>query len=677
MADDREYTPEGQQPLPPGSFELPDGGVLPSTHDSEASTPAPPVPLPRRQFVKRAAVGAGLAASLSKASIVVAQDADPPPITIPEEFRLRTTALLPDVDFPMTGADVFARLCKEEGLAALFSCPGNYQVVHAIANQGVPTFSGRNEGNMASAADAFIRCSGEIAACSGTEGPGFTLMISAIAAANACRTPMLLLASNMSVQGDDTEAQIQRSYQQPTTEGLKKYGKRLITANRVHEYGAYAFRQLRSGVPGPVHLDFTAEVSNARFERPTDLEYFYDKSKYRTEARPYPDRRAVEAAARMIREAERPMIVASTGVFYSEAWEVLLELAERCDIPVVESGPVRGQFSDAHPLSASTAPESYPSADVVVLVGQYCMPTVGEFAFGPDARFIRIDPGAEDIGRNLPIDVGIVSDERAALEALLEELPAASREAWVAEVAAGRDAFETELDDMYRQGASYVDGIHPAVISKELSDFLYRGDLPPEETTVVSGGFGIARYTRRWLRAYRPGQLVNGAYQYGAIGPDVGYAMGAGVAVQEGAGHQSPYQGHPIIAITGDAGFGYSGFELETLAAYRIPAIVLVYNNNSWGTWPGNRQSDRISHLHLFQENLQYHKIGEALGAHGEYVQRPGDLGPALERCYALAVEDGTPSVINCQARKEYSVGTEYPPGFLGKIEPGCMAYYH
>jgi thiamine pyrophosphate-dependent acetolactate synthase large subunit-like protein len=119
---------------------------------------------------------------------------------------------------------------------------------------------------MAHAADAFTRITGEITVCSGTEGPGFTDMICAIAAANASRTPMLVVASNMSISQEDTEAGIQLGYQQPTTEGMKKYGKRLINPRRVHEYAGYAFRQLRSGVPKPVHLDFPSEVASARFK---------------------------------------------------------------------------------------------------------------------------------------------------------------------------------------------------------------------------------------------------------------------------------------------------------------------------------------------------------------------------------------------------------------------------
>ncbi len=639
----------------------------------------------RRSFMKHAAIGAGAtAATLGSGGTALAghegvhpETANGRKITVPAEVLEQKDAPLPVIDFPMTGADVFARACKDEGLAALFCCPGNYDVIHAIRHQGIPAFSGRHEGSMCHAADAFIRVTGEIAAASGTEGPGFTDMICAVAVANAARTPLLVLASNMSIFREDTEAGIQLGYQQPTTEGMKKYGKRLIIPPRVHEYAAYAFRQLRSGVPKPVHIDFPSEVSRARFDGPGDVEYYFDKKRYRTASKPHPEPGAIRAAVDLLRQAERPIIVSSNGVFYSRAWEPLRRLAEKAQIPVVESGAMKGQFPDDHELCANAAPDALVSADVVMLVGQYCMPAVGEFAFGPDARYIRIDPAPEDIGRNIPIDVGIVSCEHAALEALADEIPRTRHDAWVAEVAAARRAFQDELDTMYATGAGYTDAVHPAVIAKELSDFLYRGDIPKEQTTVVSGGFGIARYTRRWLRAYRPGQIMNGPYQYGAIGPDVAYAVGVSAAVQTGTSVQSAYQGHPIVAITGDAGFGYTGMEIETLSKYRMPAIVIVYNNNAWGTWTGRRDDKSIAGMHVFQENLRYDKMAEALGAHGEYVTAPDQLRPALERSYRVAVAESRPSVINCQAKKEFWVRDQYPPGFLGKTEPGCMSYYH
>ena len=218
----------------------------------------------------------------------------------------------------------------------------------SIADEGIPTYGGRLEGPMCSAADAFSRVTGEVAAASGTEGPGFTNMICAIAAANACRTPLLVLASNMSLRGDDTESRIQRGYQQPLTEGIKKYGKRVVTKERIHEYAGYAFRQLKSGVPGPVHLDFVNESTGraSTIKSPLDLDAYYDKTKYRTESRPHPDPKDVDATIALIKKAKRPMIVASTGVFYSKAWDALRMFAEKTNIPVVESGPMRGHFSD-------------------------------------------------------------------------------------------------------------------------------------------------------------------------------------------------------------------------------------------------------------------------------------------------------------------------------------------
>jgi len=621
----------------------------------------------RSMLTAAGALGAPRMAAVPAAAPTVA------PIRLPNAIPTALNLPAKPASFPMRGSQVFAKVCKNEGLAALFCCPGNYDVINSICDEGIPCFGGRTEGAMCAAADGFIRVTGEIAACSGTEGPGFTNMIMNIAAANAARTPLLVLASNKRVSEDDTEMGIQTAYQQPTTEGMRKYGKRLIDPNRIYEYSAYAFRQLKTGIPRPVHLDFPAEVYGAKFKDSSELRYFYENSKYRTDAKPYPDPKLIRAVAEMIRTSQRPMIVASTGVFYSRAWEVLAQVAEKADIAVVESDVVRGQFSDGHRLSASTAPDALLSADLVIFVGQYSMPNVGEYSLSPDAHYVRIDPDASDIGRNMPIDLGIVSCEKAALESLLDAVVPSRREAWVAELAAARKKFEDENADYYKTGLTYKDAVHPAVIAHELSDFLYRGDLPREQATVVAGGYGIARYTRRYFRAYRPGQICNGAYQYGAIGPDCGYAFGVSAAVQLGAGPQAAHRGAPVIGITGDAGFAYSGMELETMSKYQMPVVMIVYNNNAWGV----QGSGRAAHMYLFHENLRYDKMAESLGARGEYVTRPEDFLPALKRSYQIAANEKISTVINCQARREFWQKSQYPPGFLGKVEPGCMAYDH
>ena len=170
------------------------------------------------------------------------------------------------------------------------------------------------------------------------------------------------------------------------------------------------------------------------------------------------------------------------------------------------------------------------------------------------------------------------------------------------------------------------------MIGKEVHDFLYKGDIDPKQTVTGWGGWTIGVYTGRWLRAYRPGQSIVCAYQYGAIGPDLAMMIGAGAAVQRGVGPQSPYKGAPVLCVTSDAGIAYSMFELDTAAKYKIPVIAVVYNNNSWGMWPSAVSSARSMHMYIFQENLRYDQMAEGLGARGEYVRTQDEFREALKR---------------------------------------------
>ncbi len=633
--------------------------------------------------MRNAALGAGASAAVfgaaTKAAAAEAVDVDSSMHSIqrPSAFDLVEGTPIKTLSFPAGGANIFAEACVEEGLGALFCCPGNYSIVTALADHGVPAYGGRCEGHMASAADAYTRVTGVTAACSGTEGPGFTQMICAISAANSCNTPLLVLASNRNVRGDDTQQGIQRQLQQPLTEGIKKYGKRVVDKERIHEYAGYAFRQLKAGMPGPVHLDFPTE-STARVDSEAELDRYWDKSRYRTETKAHPDPKAIDAALDLLKKAKRPIIVASTGAFYHGACEVLVEFAERMQIPVTETGPMRGKISDDHALCASMSINAHKNADVVVLVGQYCI-TQGGFSFGPDAKYIRIEPMAEEMGRNIPTDVAIVSDEKAALEALLDKAPRKKHASWLAEIKSAKKEWEDQNDEWYQLGLKYSVGgyIHPSVIARETENFLYKGSVDRSQTTTVAGGFGIGKWMRRVLHAYRPGQVCNGAYQYGYIGPDMGYLFGAGIAVRQGDGYQAVAKGNnPVLGCTGDAGFGFSGMEIETMAKYRVPAIMLVYNNNAWGTWGGGSRSPRIYPAHLFQEHLRYDKMAEALGAHGEYVTSPETMRSALERAWDVAVNDSLPTVINCQAKKEFWAAREYPPGMTGSASNSIEAYF-
>ncbi len=635
----------------------------------------------RRNFLRPVAAGAAAAAFLPQAKLMAAPPI--PSITIPKDLptSLGENPKVSSFDGRgMTGAEVFAKLCKDEDLAALFCCPGNYTVINAIAAAGVPAYGGRSEGSMCAMADGFSRVTGEVTACSGTEGPGFTNMIMNIAAAHGARTPLLVLASNMELAGDDREKFIQTGYQQPTTTGMKKYGKRIIDGSRVWEYGAYAFRNLKTGIPGPVHLDFPTEVARMRFTDAAKLTDYYTKDRYRTESRAQPTRKEVEQAMDMINKAERPIIVAGQGVFQRKAWDQLKVAAEKNEFAVVTSGPTGGHFADDHRLSASLAHDALMSADLVVFIGQYCMPGRTEYHFSPDAKTIRVHPVAEDIGRNWPIELGIVGDEKGFLDILASEIPTKKRDAWVAELAAASEKTKKRDLDHYALGLKHsaaTNHIHPAVMAKEVHDLLYAGDIDPKQTVTGCGGWTTGIFTGRWLRANRPGQSVACGYQYGAIGPDMAMMVGASAAVQRGVGPQAAYKGAPAFVVTSDAGIAYSMFELDTAAKYKIPLVAVVYNNNSWGMWPAAVGSPRSMHMYLFQENLRYDKMAEGLGARGEYVQTPEDLRAALKRSYQIAAKENISTLINVQALKDFTNGAAYAPGIALPIEPGAGAFAH
>lgn len=578
----------------------------------------------------------------------------------------------------LSAPEIFAKLCKEEGLAAMFCAPGNYKIIHSIAEAGIPSYSGRTEGSMCAAADGFYRASGEVAACSGTEGPGFANMIMAISAAWSSRTPILILASNGSTTNDDREFDIQNLPQQSISAAIRKYGKRIIVPERIYEYGAHAFRHLKSGIPGPVHLDFTEEVCNSKFTDPSQLRDFWSKHLYRTESVAAPQSGDIDDVVRYIQEAKCPMIIAGHGVFHRHASCALIKAAEKNDIAVSISGPNRGHFPDEHPLSMSLSPNAVKNADLIIFVGQYFMPSPIEYITNDAAKTICIHPSGDDIGHNWPIDLGVVGDERLFLEMLTDALPARKRTDWVNEIQNARKQYEKELEQDYKLGLKYskVNAVHPAVIAKEIYEFFFNGEIDPQQTVTGTMGFTTMRYIPPRLRAYRPGQNVITSYRMGALGTAIPMMIGATVAVKQGVGVQKEFQGAPVVVQCGDSELGYSLLELETAVMYKLPLIVIVYNNNSWGTWI-NTNSLQTLQLHLMRENTRYDIMAEQLGVHGEYVNRVEDIAPALHRCYNIAACDSRPCLINVQAIREFSSPTLFPPGWKRPCEPGIGAYAH
>lgn len=635
----------------------------------------------RREFLGGAAAVTAGSALFMPGKLLAEMEV--PSIRIPKAVDESLSAPAHRADFSgrgMTGAQVFAGLCKDEKLAALFCAAGNYMIIDEIAQIGIPCYGGRTEGGMCAAADGFTRVTGEIAACSGTEGPGITHMMMNIATAHFANSPLLVLASNTSLRSEDSDSGIQFMLQQPMTKGLKKYGKRITVPNRVYEYGAYAFRYLKSGVPDVVHLDFPAEVARELFSDASGLDYFYSREKYRTESRACPGSRELQQAIDMIGKAERPVLIAGYGVFVRKAWDVLMQTAEKHEMAVVASGPVRGHFPDDHRLSGSMSNDALMSADLVVFIGQYSMPTVREWTLPPGVKAIRVHPVQEELGRNWPLDLGIVSDEMIFLEKLSNGLKPKKRDSWIQEIAAAKRNWEAAQMTLYEQMLKYsrdTNTLHPFVLCKEVHDFLYKGDIDPKQTVTGWGGNMIGFGSMRWLRAHRPGQEIPVVYHFGPMGPDLAMMMGPAVAIQRGIGPQAAYKGAPVVVVTGDAGMAYSLLELDTFVKYKLPVICIVYNNDCWGTFTMAESTPRALHMYLFQENLRYDKMAENLGTRGEYVRTPEELRAALKRSYDAAAKHNYSTLINCQGTRDFNVARLYPPGLSFSPEPGVGAVRH
>jgi thiamine pyrophosphate-dependent acetolactate synthase large subunit-like protein len=643
----------------------------------------------RRDFLTAAVSSAVTAGAVlgAQSAQAAAADAAPcvavePPLT-PPEIAASAAAAIQRPDFSgegITGGQVFANLCKEEGLAALFCAPGNYAIINNLAQVGIPCYGGRHEGNMCAAADGYARATGEITACSGTEGPGFTAMIMNVAQAHFANTPMLVLASNRNLDAEDTQQFIQFMHQQPVTQSIRKWGKRIIQPSRIYEYGAEAFRQVRTGVPGLAHLDFPSDVTSAVFKNKSEVQRMYGKERYRSESRPAPGAAEMRRAIDLISKAERPVIVAGHGVFWRRAWDVLLQTAEKCDICVVGSGPMRGHFPDEHRLDGGTATDALMSADLVVFIGQYMMPPVGDYTFKLDVPTIRVHPEQGAIGHNWPVDLGIVSDERYFLEALYNGLPKKKRDAWVSEIAKARKTFDQKNLDLYKICAGYSEKtgrLHPGVICKETYDFLYKGNVDPKQTVTGYGSNLMGAYAGRWLRAYRPSQEIVTYYQFGAMGPDISMMTGVSAAVQEGKGPQGAYKGAPVLVLTGDAGMGFSLMELDTATKYKCPVISVVYNNDCWGMFFTANNAPRARQMYMFQENIRYDKMAENLGARGEYVKTADEYRAALARAYRAAETEKLSTLINCQGLKDFTDGRLYPPARTNLSEPSVGAQQH
>jgi acetolactate synthase-1/2/3 large subunit len=418
---------------------------------------------------------------------------------------------------------------------------------------------------------------------------------------------------------------------------ITKWSARVTHWERIPELVQRAFRVAVSGRPGPVLLDLHADILFATGDEESLAFQPMPPGRYRADRGPSADPELVEQAAGMLVEAERPLIHPGGGVLRSGAWHEVRELAEYLSAPVTTSIGACGVLPEDHPLCL--IPGGYGAlgaqamADIVLLVGGRLAdldfwgqpPFWGE---PEEQKLIQIDIEPENVALNRPVDLALIGDAKAALSALIEAVkrltpPLPER----AEMAEYRTTEETWFAQFEKDAASDKKPIHPLRLMRDVRAF-----FPREAISVVDGGNTLV-WAHYLNRIYEPRSFLWAA-DSGHLGTGLPYSIGAKLARPD----------RMVYAICGDGAFGLNIQELETAARLKLPFVVVIANDRQWGMIKAVQMEAYDSrYIGVDFNDVHYDQVAQAFGCHGERVEDPKEIAPALER----AVASGKPAVVD------------------------------
>jgi thiamine pyrophosphate-dependent acetolactate synthase large subunit-like protein len=524
----------------------------------------------------------------------------------------------------VSGSQILARALRMQGVDTMFYLMGG-PMIEAEAcciKEGVRSIDVRHEQAAAMMAHAWGRVTRRIGVCMAASGPGSANLVTGVGNAWADASPLLAIggAAPLSVSGKGV---FQECDQLSIFKPITKWADRCLDPSRIPEMIATALRQAGSGRPGPVYLEMPGDVLHKAVDENAIVYREGSTSMRQTRLSGEPER--IRAAIRLLGEAERPILVCGTGIIWSEASAELRRFVELAGIPFYTTPQGRGVIPDDHALSFLAARTSaFSKADCIVIVGTRMNYINGHFTaprFSANARLIQvnIDPG--EIGLTRACDVGIVGDAKAVLEQFVVEVPGKLDpkrcSAWIEQLRAIDKAGAAEQE---KRMSSDEMPIHPLRLCKEVRDFLDR------DAYLVVDGQEILNYGRQSIPTFEPGHRLNSG-TWGTMG--VGLPFGLGVKVA-----------HPdkqVLVLHGDGSFGLNAMELDTAARHNINVVCVISLNGGWTADPERDKPGRELGY------TRYDKMAEALGCHGEYVEEPSQIRPALERAFAA----GGPALVN------------------------------
>jgi len=505
-------------------------------------------------------------------------------------------------------------------------------------------------------AEAYFRITQKPAATYTSCGPGSANLILAIAAAFSDSSAMLNITGNVPT-GQWNRGPFQetgRYFQGDFVNVLRPYVKRSFQPTRADMLPLalrQAFALMTNGRPGPVHIDVPLNV----FVEPVDEKAAdRDKDWPLTEySRPVASPAAVEQALRLLRGAERPVIVAGHGVELSNAEPELLAFAEAFRIPVATTPFGKGVFDPRHPLSLGTTGRngSYPAnaacrnADVILALGtrfddRATSAWLPGFTYNiPPSKLIHVDIDPTEIGRNFRPEMGIVSDAKLMLQQLLAAPSAAiHHDAWLERIAGWRKRWEAAVVPPRTSDAI------PIRPERAVADL--RRVVPEDGIVLCDVGLH-----HNWLvaeyEAWKPRTFLQ-TWGFASMGFAVAGSVGAKLAAPD----------KPVVALCGDGAFMMNNTAVLTAVEYQIPVVWVVWNNigycsirNQQSGYFGKGREIAVSFTdpsgNLF--SADYAMLARSMGAEGHTVEKPADLAPQLE----AAIRSGRPTVLDVRIDRE------------------------
>jgi acetolactate synthase-1/2/3 large subunit len=521
----------------------------------------------------------------------------------------------------LTGGELVAKVLKQTGVGHIFTLCGGHilPIYDGCVTEGLALIDVRHEQAAAHAGDAYARLTRNIGVALVTAGPGVTDAVTGVANAYSARSPLLLIggAAPLGLKGLGALQEMEQvALFKPITKGAWT----VLETRQIPEILTSAIRAALTGRPGPVFVEIPVDLLLNRVEErhaPIPTGYVH-----RSPQAADPD--SIARLADLLGKANRPVVMAGSGVYWDDAAKALASLAERTGLPVFMNGAGRGCLSTDHLLAFSHARGfALGAADLVIVLGApldfrlgYGRPPT----FAENAQVVMVDSAPTELGRNRALALGLTGHIGLILEQLIDTVPASLRarfEEWRRTV---RQKEQEGREKLLAEARSDQIPISHYRWAFEIAQVV------GANTIVVGDGGDVVGCAAKFIPLQRPGQWLDPG-PFGCLGVGPPFAMAAKLLRPESR----------VLLIAGDGAFGLNGMELETAVRFSLPLTCIIGNDGGWGQIRNPQLSfwgeERAAATSL--PFTRYDLMVEALGGRGSLITRPEEIRPALEKALA------------------------------------------